>query len=124
MDATHAYTFTTASWLSLQALPLFLSPKLMITMLSPDTRQPTDLETYFSRTLALTLVTLALLTILLMGIVPLSSVTAESECSSPNPPSSRSPRLSMTPSFSVREGILTLLKLNMPPHLTPSPPLS
>ncbi len=79
MDATHAYTFSTSAWLALQALPLFASPKLMVTMLSPLTRDPTDLEIYFSRTLSLSLLTLATLSLFLSGIIPLSSSAYESE---------------------------------------------
>jgi len=36
-----AYAYSTAAWLTLQATPLFLSPKLIITMLSPEARNPT-----------------------------------------------------------------------------------
>ena len=79
MDATHAYTFSTSAWLGLQAMPLFASPKLMVTMLSPLTRDPTELEIYFSRTLSITLLTLATLSLLLSGIIPLSSSAYESE---------------------------------------------
>lgn len=79
MDATHAYTFATSSWLALQALPLFASPKLMVTMLVPFARDPTDLEIYFSRSLSLALLTLAILSLLLSGIIPLSSSINESE---------------------------------------------
>lgn len=79
MDAVHAYTASTSAYLALQAVPLFVSPKLMVTMLCPDARPPTDLEVYFSRSLSLTLVTLAVLSMFLSGIIPLSSVSAESE---------------------------------------------
>ena len=93
MDAYSAYAYSTAAWLSLQALPLFVSPKLIVTMLSPETRAPTgkvpqprktlnppaqantsplDLEIYLSRTLALTVLALAHLNILLSGALPLS----------------------------------------------------
>ena len=41
MDVFYAYTYSTAAWLSLQALPLLLSPKLIVTMLSVETRGPT-----------------------------------------------------------------------------------
>ena len=41
MDAYSAYAYSTAVWLSLQALPLSVSPKLIVTMLSPETRAPT-----------------------------------------------------------------------------------
>ena len=41
MDAYSAYAYSTGAWLSLQALPLSLSPKLMVAMLSAETRAPT-----------------------------------------------------------------------------------
>jgi len=47
-----------------------------------------DLETYFSRSLAIALLTLALLTIILTGSVPLSSTPAPS---SPSPSASSDP---------------------------------
>ena len=41
MDVFYAYTYSTAGWLSLQALPLFLSPGIIVTLLSTETRKPT-----------------------------------------------------------------------------------
>lgn len=41
MDVFYTYTYSTAGWLSLQALPLLLSPKLMVTLLSAESRNPT-----------------------------------------------------------------------------------
>ena len=41
MDSVGAYATSTAAWLSLQALPLLVSPKLIVTMLSSDARRPT-----------------------------------------------------------------------------------
>lgn len=41
MDSVGAYATGTAAWLSLQAIPLLVSPKLIVTMLSPDARRPT-----------------------------------------------------------------------------------
>lgn len=43
MDSVGAYATSTAAWLSLQAIPLLISPKLIVTMLSPDARRPTGL---------------------------------------------------------------------------------
>ena len=51
----------------------------MVTMLAPFTRDPTDMEIYFSRSLSITLFTLAVLSLLLSGIIPLSSSVHESE---------------------------------------------
>lgn len=105
MDVFYAYTYSTAGWLSLQALPLLLSPGLIVTLLSPETRKPTgrlhtkrselpalsvygvrvftmlikhsDLEIYFSRSLAFALLILGLLTVLLTGSIPLTSSIAD-----------------------------------------------
>ena len=41
MDVFYAYTYSTAGWLSLQALPLLLSPSLIVTLLSAETRKAT-----------------------------------------------------------------------------------
>lgn len=41
MDVFYAYNYSTAGWLSLQALPLLLSPKLIVTLLSAESRNPT-----------------------------------------------------------------------------------
>ncbi|KAI7230003.1 hypothetical protein KC330_g7182 [Hortaea werneckii] len=72
MDAFKAYAFGTAGYCSLQALPLLLTPKLIVSMLAKDARPITDLEAYLSRSLALGLLAFALLVILLTGAVPLT----------------------------------------------------
>lgn len=41
MDVFYMYTYSTAAWLGIQAVPLVMAPKLIVTMLSADTRQPT-----------------------------------------------------------------------------------
>lgn len=41
MDVFYSYTYGTAAWLSLQALPLIVSPTILITLLSPEVREPT-----------------------------------------------------------------------------------
>ena len=53
--------------------------------------QQTELETYLSRTLSLTLLPLALLPILLTGLLPLTSMSAESESQHSGQPSPYSP---------------------------------
>ncbi|KAI9749702.1 MAG: hypothetical protein M1815_002312 [Lichina confinis] len=50
----------------------------MVTLLSPDVREPTALEEYFSRSLGLAALTLGMLTILLTGSVPLTSSFSDS----------------------------------------------
>ncbi|CAK3986007.1 vps9 domain [Lecanosticta acicola] len=46
---------------------------MIVTLLATETRKPTDLETYLSRTLALALLALAGLTVLLSGMLPLTN---------------------------------------------------
>lgn len=87
MDVFYAYTYGSAGWLALQALPLLLSPSLIITLLSKEGRNATILEIYFCRSLALTLLAIALLMFLLTGSIPLTSSLAESSSdSSPEDP--------------------------------------
>ncbi|KAK8250742.1 hypothetical protein HDK77DRAFT_439180 [Phyllosticta capitalensis] len=77
MDVFYSYTYGTAAWLGLQAAPLILSPTLIVALLSPTVRDPTPLEVYFSRSVGFALITLAILTLLLSGSVPLSSRLSE-----------------------------------------------
>jgi len=73
MDVFYSYTYGTAGWLTLQAFPLVVSPTIIIALLSPDVREPTTLEEYFSRSLGIALFTLGVLVVLLTGSVPLTS---------------------------------------------------
>jgi hypothetical protein len=41
LQVFYAYTYGTAGWLALQAAPLILSPTIMVTLLSPEIREPT-----------------------------------------------------------------------------------
>ncbi|KAL1634990.1 hypothetical protein SLS56_002075 [Neofusicoccum ribis] len=63
MDVFYGYTFGTAGWLTLQAVPLIASPTIIAAMLSPQVRDATSF----------TLITLGIMTVLLTGSVPLSS---------------------------------------------------
>jgi len=88
MDAFYSYTYGTAGWLSLQAVPLIISPRIIVTLLSPEVRDSSALELYFSRTYGLTLIAFSFLSLLLTGSVPLSSspdseAPASSETKSP-----------------------------------------
>ncbi|MCJ1336015.1 hypothetical protein MMC09_001290 [Bachmanniomyces sp. S44760] len=76
MDAPSFYAFSSAIWLTLQAIPLLLSPSLIITFLAEEARKPTALEIYLSRTQALSLLALAILPILLTGSVPLGPISS------------------------------------------------
>ncbi|KAL8815256.1 MAG: hypothetical protein Q9223_005593 [Gallowayella weberi] len=79
MDVFYAYTYSTAAWFGVQTIPLMLSPKLIITILSTEARKPTVLEEYLCRSLAFTLLAFAVVTVLLTGTIPLSSTLSESE---------------------------------------------
>jgi len=52
---------------------LLITPTTIITFLSPDVREATPLEQYFSRSLGLTLLALGAMIVLLTGSVPLTS---------------------------------------------------
>lgn len=82
MDAITTYTYSTAGWFGIQAVPLLLFPRLIIAMLSRDDRHSTDLENYFCRSLSLTLLTLALVTLILTGSLPLTHSFPETSSSS------------------------------------------
>ncbi|TVY73469.1 hypothetical protein LSUE1_G005128 [Lachnellula suecica] len=73
MDVFYFYSYGTAGWLALQAAPLIVSPTIILTMLSPEVREASALEEYFSRSLGLTLLTLGIMVVLLTGSVPLTS---------------------------------------------------
>ncbi|KAM3071331.1 hypothetical protein ACMFMG_008923 [Clarireedia jacksonii] len=77
MDVFYSYTYGTAGWLALQAAPLIISPTIIITILSPEVREATVLEEYFSRSLGMTLLTLGIMVVVLTGSVPLTSSISE-----------------------------------------------
>ncbi|EEP80489.1 conserved hypothetical protein [Uncinocarpus reesii 1704] len=73
MDVFYMYTYGTGAWLSLQGLSLVASPKMIIALLLDEPRTPSALEVYFARSLGLSLITLAILNIVLTGSIPLTS---------------------------------------------------
>ncbi|GAQ33956.1 hypothetical protein AKAW_01727 [Aspergillus niger] len=93
MDVFYAYTYSTAGWLSLQSVALIAVPEMMTTMLEQESRQPsctspplvlsplpttqtntiTAIETYLSRCLGMSLLTIAILTVMLTGSIPLTA---------------------------------------------------
>ncbi|CAD6447159.1 937683d4-87a0-49f7-8a38-cbb9108e95a1 [Sclerotinia trifoliorum] len=81
MDVFYSYTYGTAGWLALQAVPLMLSPTIIIALLSPEVRDATLLEEYFSRSLGITLLTLSVLIVVLTGSVPLTSSLSDTASS-------------------------------------------
>jgi len=77
--------------MALQAVPLFISPTMIVTLLSPEVREPTILETYFSRCLGFSLITIGILAVLLTGSVPLSSRLSEAGATSTDPQDPKAP---------------------------------
>ncbi|CAG8978754.1 hypothetical protein HYALB_00012739 [Hymenoscyphus albidus] len=75
MDVFYAYTYGTAGWMAIQAMPLIISPTVIIMLLSPEVREPSPLEGYFARSLGFSLLTLGLIIALLTGSIPLTSTT-------------------------------------------------
>ncbi|CAG8255959.1 unnamed protein product [Penicillium nalgiovense] len=73
-----AYTYSTAAWLSLQSLPLITGPSMMVTMLLDETRPVSPMEIYFARCLGFSLLTIAVLTVMLTGSIPLTADIKES----------------------------------------------
>ncbi|KAK3203703.1 hypothetical protein GRF29_106g386842 [Pseudopithomyces chartarum] len=77
MDVYYFYSYGTAAWMAIQAAPMIASPTMIVTLLSPEVREATTLEVYFSRCLGLALLTVGVLNVLLTGSVPLSSRLTE-----------------------------------------------
>lgn len=44
MDVFYTYTYGTAAWLGIQAVPLMVSPKLIVNLLAAEARTPTGLH--------------------------------------------------------------------------------
>ncbi|KAF2690991.1 hypothetical protein K458DRAFT_382570 [Lentithecium fluviatile CBS 122367] len=86
MDVYYFYSYGTAAWLSLQAAPLIASPTMIVALLSPEVREASTLEVYFSRCLGFSLLAIGALNILLTGSVPLSSSLAEGATTSATDP--------------------------------------
>ncbi|KAF2808495.1 uncharacterized protein BDZ99DRAFT_464365 [Mytilinidion resinicola] len=91
MDVYYFYTFSTAGWMALQAAPLIISPTIIVTMLSPEVREPSILEVYFSRSLGFSLITIGILAVLLTGSVPLSSRLTEAGGTTTDPSDPKAP---------------------------------
>ncbi|KAF2093021.1 hypothetical protein NA57DRAFT_81702 [Rhizodiscina lignyota] len=72
MDVYNAYNLGTAGWLATQAVPLLLTPRVIISLLSEEMKTATDLETYFCRCLSFSLLALAFMSLLLTGFIPIN----------------------------------------------------
>ncbi|KAF8542701.1 hypothetical protein BDD12DRAFT_728105 [Trichophaea hybrida] len=77
MDVYYYFNYLSAGWMVLEAIPLIVSPTVIISLLSPEVRQSTYLEEYLSRSLGFTLIAFAVLNLLLTGCVPLTSTLSE-----------------------------------------------
>lgn len=73
MDVYYYFNYLSAGWMMLEALPLIATPTIIVAMLSPEVREPTQLESYLSRSLGLTLIAFAVLNLLLTGSISLVS---------------------------------------------------
>jgi len=74
----------TSAYLTLQAVPLLLTPRLIVSMLAPEPRRMTDLEAYLSRSFAMLLLAFAALNLLQTGAIPLTNSVAESMTAAPD----------------------------------------
>ncbi|KAF1972908.1 hypothetical protein BU23DRAFT_534240 [Bimuria novae-zelandiae CBS 107.79] len=86
MDVYYFYSYGTAAWMALQAAPMIASPTMIVALLSPEVREGTTLEVYFSRSLGFALLTIGVLNVLLTGSVPLSSRLSEGATTSAEDP--------------------------------------
>jgi hypothetical protein len=86
------YALTTSAWGSLQSLPLLFAPRLIVSLCSSDTRHApiTDLESYLSRTLGLTLLALAASNLIFTGVIPIGPQAPPNSSLSTSSSSSRS----------------------------------
>ncbi|KAB8250859.1 hypothetical protein F9C07_2226439 [Aspergillus flavus] len=86
MDVFYAYTYSTAGWLSLQSISLITVPQIMTTLLLDESRSASELEIYFARCLGFSLLTIAVLTVMLTGSIPLNSTVSEPVTTEDNDP--------------------------------------
>jgi hypothetical protein len=69
------YALATTAYLTLQSVPLLLTPSLIISLLCAEPRKATDLELYFCRTLGLALLTYSATILPLTGVLPTTTFT-------------------------------------------------
>ncbi|KAF2255493.1 hypothetical protein BU26DRAFT_471044 [Trematosphaeria pertusa] len=72
--------------MAMQAAPLIASPTMIVALLSPEVREASTLEVYFSRLLGFALLTIGCMNVLLTGSVPLSSRLSEGATTSASDP--------------------------------------
>lgn len=73
MDAFNSYIYGSSLWVTIQALPLFVSPTIVVSLLSREIRGASEVEEYLSRSLGMALFAIGFLSIFLAGDVPLPS---------------------------------------------------
>ncbi|KXT07454.1 hypothetical protein AC578_555 [Pseudocercospora eumusae] len=83
MDVFATYTAATSAYLAIQAVPLLLSPRLIVGMLANEAHTTTDVETYFGRALSLALLALSLVNLVLSGLLPVTSQLTETDVENP-----------------------------------------
>ncbi|KAF7196434.1 hypothetical protein HII31_02162 [Pseudocercospora fuligena] len=83
MDVFATYTAGTSAYLAIQAVPLLLSPRMIVGMLANEAHTTTDIETYFGRALSLALLALSLLNLVLSGLLPVTSQISETDVENP-----------------------------------------
>ena len=88
MDALPLYTSVSTAYLLLQSIPLFLFPRLIISLLSSDDHVASSTETYLARLLSLALTTLAIIGLYFAYFPPPPPYTAVQ--SAPSEPGSSS----------------------------------
>ncbi|KAF7589678.1 hypothetical protein BBP40_003970 [Aspergillus hancockii] len=86
MDVFYTYTYSTAGWLSLQSISLITSPQIMTSLLLDETRSASEMEIYYARCLGFSLLTIAGLTVMLTGSIPLNSTVSEPVTTDDNDP--------------------------------------
>ncbi|KAK8131263.1 hypothetical protein PG984_007701 [Apiospora sp. TS-2023a] len=79
MGIVTAYSLATLGWHMLQAMPLILWPQVIIGLLNIDAPTPaglsaTGVELYFARCLGFTQLTLGMVTVVLTGALPMTSM--------------------------------------------------
>ncbi|KAL2110723.1 hypothetical protein VUR80DRAFT_803 [Thermomyces stellatus] len=74
MDSISAYSYASLAWLAIQGAPLILWPSFISALLGEEYHQSNPLEHYYARSLGVALITLGLMTVVMTGSVPLTSL--------------------------------------------------
>ncbi|SPN96810.1 uncharacterized protein DNG_00330 [Cephalotrichum gorgonifer] len=74
MDSISTYSLASLAWLTTQGAPLILWPSFISSLLGEEYHQSNPLEHYYARSLGVALITLGVMTVVLTGSVPLTSI--------------------------------------------------